>query len=223
MSQNIVLVHTLASLINQFNSLGASILPGVKLFHILDEVILEHIHQHGTPEADDKERLLSHIRSSEEIHASAILVTCSMLSVCIDELRPIVSIPIIKIDEALVQDAVAAGTRIGMLATNPDTLTPSTQIIYDEATRIGKTITVMPVLVENAFSAIRKGDVETHDRLVKQAIIETSPKVDVIVLAQASMARILSILPEHEHTVPVLSSPHLALGQVKEALIHTVK
>lgn len=216
MTGKIAFVHTVPALISEFNKLGAEILPETQFVHILDEVILEHIHQHDGVTKDDTDRLLSHIEGAEKIHADAVLVTCSVLSTCIDEIRPKVSIPIIKIDEALVELAVATGERIGMLATNPDTLQPSSQILYNEATRTDKKITVVPRLVEHAFAAIRRGDTETHDRFVKQAIMDLAEDVDVIVLAQASMARVLALIPENERKVPILSSPHLALERARE-------
>jgi len=42
----------------------------------------------------------------------------------------------------------------------------------------------------------------------------------VVVLAQASMARVLDVLPQAERRVPILSSPHLVLSQVKRLLGH---
>ena len=73
-------------------------------------------------------------------------------------------------------------------------------------------------MVENALSALLNGDGATHDRLVKNATLELAQRVDVVVLAQASMARVLEAIPEAEREVPILSSPHLALGQVKQLL-----
>jgi hypothetical protein len=40
----------------------------------------------------------------------------------------------------------------------------------------------------------------------------------MVVLAQASMARVLDVIPEAERPVPILSSPHLALERVRELL-----
>jgi hypothetical protein len=50
------------------------------------------------------------------------------------------------------------------------------------------------------------------------AIHELSQRVDLIVLAQASMARILDTLPVNERSVPILASPYLVLEQVKSIL-----
>jgi hypothetical protein len=42
--------------------------------------------------------------------------------------------------------------------------------------------------------------------------------VDVIVLAQASMARVVETLPESERRVPILASPPLAIDYLAKIL-----
>ncbi len=71
-------------------------------------------------------------------------------------------------------------------------------------------------LCDGAFEAVLAGDTETHDRMVSQALTELAGKVDLVVLAQASMARVLQQMPEL--AVPVLSSPELAVLRTRELL-----
>jgi hypothetical protein len=73
-------------------------------------------------------------------------------------------------------------------------------------------------LVEGALPALLSGDGDTHDRLVRAAVDELSKSSDVVVLAQASMARVLTAIPAAERRVPLLSSPYLALAQVRTLL-----
>ena len=44
------------------------------------------------------------------------------------------------------------------------------------------------------------------------------PQVDVIVLAQASMARVVDTLSDKEKTVPILSSPKSGIEATKKAI-----
>lgn len=222
MTERLVLIHAVPALIGTFNKLGAELLPGVQLLHVLDELILERVRQRGALDEEDVDRLRNHVASAERVRASGVLVTCSMLSPCVDEVQPELRIPLLKIDDAMVERAVALGERIGMVATNYDTLEPSAQLLYNHAARIGKSITVVPVFVPDAFAAIRNGDDATHDRLVKEKILEVAPSVDLIVLAQASMARVLDVLEAGEVAVPILSSPHLALEQMRAAMARGV-
>jgi aspartate/glutamate racemase len=218
MAETVVLVHTIIPVIDLFARLGTEMLPGVQLVHVLDGPLLERVRQRGRLAAEDAERLAQHTQVAEQIGAAAVLVTCSTVSPCVDDVRPRVRIPLVKIDEAMIARAVEAGRRIGVLATSPTTLEPTRQALLDQAARVGRQIEVERVLVEDALPALNRGDGATHDRLVAAAIRQLAPRVDAIVLAQASMARVLAVMPEAERPVPILSSPHLALERVRELL-----
>lgn len=217
-AKRLVLVHTISPLLDVFNKLGAELLPGVELMHILDEPLLERVRQRGQLAPEDSARLQTHVAVAEETGAHAILVTCSTVSPCVDDVRPEANIPVMKIDEAMIDEAVARGTKIGVVATNVTTLEPTRQLLEAQADVAAKEIEVELVLVENALPALLSGDGTTHDKLVKETVLELADRVDVVILAQASMARVLDVIPEAERPVPILSSPHLALERARELL-----
>jgi Asp/Glu/hydantoin racemase len=214
MARLLVLIHTVPPLIGVFDRLTAQILPGVQVKHILDEPLLEAIRLRGRVDRDDAERLLSHVRQAEQIGAQAVLVTCSTTSPLVEDIQAKVSIPVYKIDQAMIEKAVQLGTRIGVLATNQTTLAPNRQMLLAQAAKAGKKIEYEENYIEGALEALLKGQAELHDRLVMQAILEIRPTVDVVVLAQASMARALETGMVPNGGVPVLSSPQLALKQI---------
>ena len=214
----LVLIHTVSPLLQVFTKLGAELLPGVQLMHILDEPLLERVRQRGHLAPEDSVRLQTHVAVAEEIEACAVLVTCSTVSPCVDDVRPNVGVPVMKIDEAMIAEAVATGTKIGVVATNVTTLEPTRQFLQAQADIWGKQTETELVLVEDALPALLSGDGGTHDSLVKKAVLELTQGVDVVVLAQASMARVLDVIPEPQRGVPILSSPHLALRRVKQLL-----
>jgi hypothetical protein len=80
MSSCLVLVHTVPPLLEVFNRLMAEILPGVKVFHILDEPMLERVKRRGGLASEDGERLAQHVAGAAAIGADAVLVTCSTIS-----------------------------------------------------------------------------------------------------------------------------------------------
>jgi Asp/Glu/hydantoin racemase len=217
-TKRLVLIHTISPLLDVFNKLGSELLPGVQLMHILDEPLLERVRQRGHLAPEDSARLGTHVTVAEGVGADAVLVTCSTVSPCVDDVRPQVSIPLIKIDETMIAQAVAKGAKIGVVATNLTTLEPTRQLLEAQAEVAAKEIEVELVLVDNALPALLSGDGATHDRLVKEAVLELADRVNVVVLAQASMARVLDVITEDECPVAVLSSPHLALERVRELL-----
>lgn len=218
MAKTLVLVHTVPPLLPVFSKLGAELLPGVRLMHILDEPLLERVRQRGRLTTADSARLQEHIAMAQEVGAAAVLVTCSTISPCVDDIRPQAVIPVLKIDEAMIAQAVERGEKIGVVATAPTTLEPTRQALEAQAARLGRLVETRLILVEHAMSALLTGDGETHDRLVKAAVLGLAPQVDVVVLAQASMARVLEIMPQAERPLPILSSPHLALEALRHLL-----
>ncbi|MFC1912455.1 hypothetical protein ACFLXG_04810 [Chloroflexota bacterium] len=66
-------------------------------------------------------------------------------------------------------------------------------------------------LHHSKVDALQRGDLETHDRTFQDRLNELMKKVDVVVLAQASIARVVAKIPEKERKVPILSSPRLGV------------
>lgn len=221
--QRLVLIHTVPPLVEVFTRLAAECLPGVQVLHVLDEPLLERVRAQGGLDPDDVDRLAGHVAAAAKIDASAVLVTCSTVSPAVDAVRPVAPIPVFKIDEAMIAQAVRTGSRIGVIATNRTTLEPTRHLLEAEAARTGRPIAVELVMVDDALPALLAGDGATHDRLVLAALHHLAPSVDVVVLAQASIARVLAAaapegLSPDALPVPVLASPHLALDQVRTAL-----
>lgn len=218
MTRTLVLVHTVPPLIEVFGQLTAEILPGVRVLHVLDEPLLDRVRRRGSLAGKDADRLAAHVDEAAAIGADAVLVTCSTISPCVDAVRAQATIPVYKVDEAMIAAAVALaaqrGPRVGLLATNATTFAPTRLLLAAAAARADTPIEVVDALVEGALPALLAGDAAAHDRLVHGALITLAPQVDVIVLAQASTARVLAGLPSL--AAPVLASPQLALQQVKE-------
>lgn len=218
MQPTLVLVHTVPPLVNVFQGLVAELLPEVRLFHILDEPMVERVKRRGMLTDEDGARLAQHIETAAAIGADAVLVTCSTISPLVDMIRSSAAIRVLKIDEAMIREAVSLGRRVGVIATAATTLEPTRELLVAEAARQGKEVTPELVLVEGAIAALFAGDGESHDRLVAEAALSLARHSDVVVLAQASMARALAAMPEDQRPAPILSSPHLALAQVRQLL-----
>lgn len=216
MDKRLVLFHTMPPLVEVFAKLCAELLPGVQVFHILDEPILEYVRLSGGMDSEVISRLVMHVDMAGKIGASAVLVTCSTLSPAVGKFRS--AVPVFKIDEAMVEQVVESGTRIGVVATNPTTLEPTREALLNQAASLGKQICIEMVLVENALLALLRGDSTLHDRLIIEAIGQLSERVDTIILAQASIARVLEVLPEAQRRVLILTSPHTALARVGQYL-----
>jgi hypothetical protein len=132
--------------------------------------------------------------------------------------RGLFDLPVLRIDERMAEKAVTSGRRIGAIATLGTTLKPTVELLRGTAARLGRDVAIESCLCEGAFEAVIRGDTETHDQSVGANLLQLAAKVDVIVLAQASMARVAQSLPPDSTRPPVLSSPELAIAQAREAL-----
>jgi len=213
-------IHTVPSLVGLFTDLSKEILPGeVELLHIADEVLLKVVLAQGGLSPFIFRRVLEHVVAAEEAGASAVQLTCSSISPCADPAQSLASIPVLKIDQPMVDQALALGERIGIAATAPTTLKPTTALVYERARNAAKQVKVESVLCEGAYKALFSGDAETHDRIVRQYIKDLTRRNDVVILAQASMARVANTLSPEELAVPVLSSPRLAVERLRQVLL----
>jgi Asp/Glu/hydantoin racemase len=147
-----------------------------------------------------------------------ILVTCSSIGAAVETAATLTNVPVLRVDQPMADLAVQTGAKIGVIATLPTTLAPTSDLVKRRAVLAGKTITLTSFLCEGAFDALMSGDASRHDTMVANALRELSAQVDVIVLAQASMARVVEGLPEADKRVPILASPPLAIRHLAAVL-----
>lgn len=216
--RRLALVHTVAGLVPRFRELSAELLPGVETFDIVDETLLRDATKEGRVSLDTARRLFAHLAAAERHGADAILVTCSSMGDAVDAARPFAGVPLLRIDQAMAEQAVQRGSRIGVLATLWSTLRPTAVLIERTAAEAGREAEVRDRLCDGAFEALRDGDTERHDSLVRGGLRELIGWAEVIVLAQASMARVVDTLSEEERRTPILSSPRLGMERVRDVL-----
>jgi Asp/Glu/hydantoin racemase len=208
-------VHTVLSLPATFAALAEELAPDAEVFHIVDESLLTVTRKGGSLTPLTRRRVLDHILSAADAGADVVVVTCSSIGPAVDGSHAFAPVPVVRIDEAMADEAVRRGRRIGVLATLRTTLEPTAELVERRGVAAGTAVTVVPRLCDGAFEALTAGDRELHDELVRQGLQRLAGEVDVVVLAQASMARLAEELPGGQ-TVPVLSSPRLGMERVAQ-------
>ncbi|QEG35740.1 aspartate/glutamate racemase family protein [Bythopirellula goksoeyrii] len=216
--KTLALVHTSSSLEPVFEQLCKEKKLDVDLVHIADSTLIRDVIADGELTADTLERVLHHLTAAEDTIADYIMVTCSSIGPAVDAAQSRLHKPILRVDQPLAEEAVKLGAKIGVVATLVTTLTPTADLIRRQAEKVGKEISIETELCSGAFDAFLIGDLEKHDLAVKDAIERLAPKVDVIVLAQASMARVASQLEAGAVSIPILSSPSLAVDYLASVL-----
>ena len=212
----LLLIHTIPALVEVFTKYCKEILPNVEILHILDQPLLKRVQRLEKLIENDIKRIEDHINIGKEIGAKVVLITCSTLSPAVDTIRDRIDFPVYQIDDAMAKKAISIGNRIGLLATARSTIEPSSKNLLAHADLLGKIISIQSLFVEDALELLNSGDLAGHDEKVSNAINNMIPAVDVVVLAQASMARVCDSKSTGDWSIPVLSSPQIVLNLIKE-------
>jgi Asp/Glu/hydantoin racemase len=201
-----------------FKALADELLAGQKIFNMVDESLLCDIIARGCCPPATAKRLAGHVMAADEAGAEIILVTCSSMGRAVEASRALVRAKVLRVDEPMADRAVSIGKRIGVIATLTSTLEPTAALITTRAATAGKQIDLSTCIVEGAFEAVMSGNGAKHDELVAAALREMAKSVDVIVLAQASMARVVDSLRKQDKPVTILSSPRAAIEHLASIL-----
>jgi len=218
MAQTLAIIHTSPTLTPLFTSLCAELLPETTIFHMVDESLIKDTIRAGKLRKVTMRRLISMVESAGMSGADAVLVTCSSIGPAISLAQQLFDFPVIRVDEAMAEAAVRSGKKIGVMATLRTTLEPTIALLREKASEVGRDIDIVASLCSGAFDAVLAGDTVTHDRILSEALINDMRDVDIVVLAQASMARVVNEMPAGSLSAPVLSSPELAVRRVHQIL-----
>lgn len=207
-----------ASLMSQF---FAKELPEITTRNIVDDSLVKEIiaNDNVIPPGVVR-RVCSYVISAEMSGADLVVITCSSISVIARVAQHSVGIPVMRIDEPMAEVAVERADRIKVLATISSTLDPSVQLIEEKSRQRGKEIVLDPFLCERARQFLDEGNPEGHDRILREEIEKALKKFDIVVLAQASMGRVLDTLAV-EKRGNVLTSPALAIEHIRREFLAT--
>jgi len=210
------LLHTVTSLVQLFKTLCDEVIPDVNVVNIIDESLLKDAITAGGLTPSIYRRVGQIVVMAQDAGADIVLLTCSSISPCVDVVQKLVDIPVLKVDESMVDKAVDLGNKIGVIATVITTLKPTTDLVKSRALIKEKDVSVHSVLCEGALATLLAGNTVEHDTIVTKKLLKLMKEVDVVVLAQASMARVANTIEERK--VPILSSPRLSIERAKEVI-----
>jgi Asp/Glu/hydantoin racemase len=201
-----------------FNEIAARVMPDVRLLHFVDESTIKNTIAAGYLQKATMRQVVRLVGSSFDAGCDVALVTCSSIGRAVEMAAELYDQPVLRVDRAMAEKAVATGQRIGVVATLSTTLEPTAELVRRVAAEQGKEIEIVEHLCQGAFDAVMAGDGATHDRIVGEGLTEGMKGVDAIVLAQASMARVVAALPEGAVSAPVYSSPELGMERARDVL-----
>lgn len=218
MSKTIVAIYTGQGLSELLQKVFRQYLPECRLINIIDDGIIHDVIENGGVNKKIIRRLLKYYQIGAEIGGDIIVNTCSSVGEVVDIARNVIDVPIVRIDEPMAKEAVEKFSNIGVLATLHTTLNPTVRLIKSQASSMGKEVSIVEGLAEGAYHALINGRPDEHDRLILEKAKEIADRVDCIVLAQGSMARMKERL-ENEVNKTVLASPDLCARYLRSLVL----
>lgn len=184
--------------------------PEPRLRNLLDDGLSADLARDGRITPAMTERFLGLADYAVRTGADAILFTCSAFGPCIQACAAAhPDIPVLKPNEAMIEEAAALGGRIGLLATFGPTLDSMPP-------EFPSGLTVVPRLAEGALAALDGGDPAEHDRLAAEASRPLSD-CDAVALAQFSLARAAPMVAAATGR-PVLTTPDCAVRKLRRLM-----
>lgn len=207
----IALIHALRHSPPPVEAAFARLWPEAVLMNLLDDSLSADLARDGALTPRMAERFLLLGRYAAGTGAAGVLFTCSAFGPCIEAVaRDLAPIPVLKPNEAMVEEAAAVGGAVGLLATfgpTLDTMPPE----------FPANVRVVPKLAEGALAALDRGDAGEHDRLAAEAA-RSLAGCDAVALAQFSLARAAPFVAAATGK-PVLTTPDSAVRKLRRALL----
>ncbi|MFC0472140.1 aspartate/glutamate racemase family protein [Halalkalibacter kiskunsagensis] len=216
-SKKVAVLHTTPVTVEPLKKLAEEKIPGCKVVNFVDDSILPQLIETDGNISLVQDRLVQYAKYAEQIGADVILNACSSVGEVVAKARQNITIPIIRIDEAMAEEAIKRGKKIGVVATLATTLNPTMRLLQEKATEFNKKVEFESELAEEAYQCLITGDQNSHDAALSVVLSNIAKKVDVVVLAQASMARVVSTLPIEQQEM-FLASPQLGMERVQQTL-----
>jgi hypothetical protein len=140
----------------------------------------------------------------------------------VSETMKLLGVPVIQIDEAMMEQAVNTEGKILIVATHGPTVKSTQDLLQETADRLGKKIEFVGATIEEAFELLGQGRIDEHNQAIAETIrrVQSQEQVDIVVLAQLSMSVFSFTFPEplQEFGVLVLNSGQTGFARAGDIL-----
>lgn len=217
------------------NYFGHKYLPGVHLVNAGNEAVqLNFMEAYAAGLPDLPQANLSAFKNNaldliELGQVDAILITCSTMNRAYTQVREAVSkfeIPVYQIDRPMMEYAVGYGGRILVIATHGPTVDSTQALLREVADEMGAIVNVTGALVEKAWGALARGEIEEHNAILARTIRNQmkTEEIGCVIMAQLSMSVFLLSYPDpiKEFGIPVFTSGQYGFEAIRNMLVSKV-
>lgn len=215
-SPRITLIHATPVAIEPIVKAFRQLWPEARITNLLEDSLAADLAAEGRLSDAMIGRFVSLARYARDCGADAILFTCSAFGPAIEAAQRALDIPVLKPNEAMLEEALAAGPRIGLIATFEPSIPALRSELDQMAAARGMKVTVRTLAVPLALLALHDGREEEHDRMIAAAAEEIGD-CDALILGQFSMASAAGLIAPRPGR-KVLTSPVSAVTRLRDLL-----
>ena len=213
----IVLIHATPVSIDPILAALKEQWPDAETVNLLDDSLGKDLNSGDFERTLIEHRILTLGKYGERIGAAGILYSCSAFGQEIDAAKKQLQIPVLKPNEAMFEEAIKIGGKIGMIATFKPSIPSMEKEFYLLTKALTKKVQLDSIFVDGAMSALAEGDLKTHNRLIQEAsTIFTG--YQAVMLAQFSASQAAKTV-EDQLGCTVLTSPLSAVRKLKDTLV----
>jgi Asp/Glu/hydantoin racemase len=210
MAKRIFLVHPTLLAMPPVDQAFKTLWPEATILNVLDESLYNDIPQDGKLAPEIYTRLANLFRHCEASGADGIVFSGSTFGPAVDVARQAVEIPVLRIEEAMMDDAAARGGSILLVCTQKRAQPVVRGTLDAAAKQAGKSVQITELWVAGARDALNKGDTDAHDRMIAEQSAAAGD-FDQIVFGMMSMA------PAKVKMPPALARKVLTSGEAAVA------
>lgn len=181
------------------NYFGKKLLPGVKIINVGNEAVQlnfmgAHQREEPCPPQLNINLTANYAQDLFDLYGvDAVLLSCSTMNRAFRQVQERMhdfNVPVVQIDEAMMEEAVRTNGRILVIATHGPTVKSTQSLLQETADRLGKSVDFRGATVEKAFHFLGEGRIEDHNDLIARTIKTQQERhpIDIVVLAQLSMS-----------------------------------
>jgi aspartate/glutamate racemase len=204
-------LHTAPVHVATFTDLLARASPADDARHRVDESLLADARRRRAVDDDLERRITTHLRDLAAQGAGRVLCTCSTIGGPAEDIGRRIGLDVLRVDRPMAEAAVAAGSRLALVAALESTMEPTRQLLREAADHGRHQVTIIDAPCFEAWSHFEAGRLDDYFSALATHLRLWAPSCDVIVLAQASMAPVADRV---QLGIPVLSSPGPAVAEL---------
>jgi Asp/Glu/Hydantoin racemase len=210
MPKRVFLVHPTPLALPPVDEAFKALWPEAQVLNLLDESLYADVGANGELTPSLYARVANLFRHCEASGADGIVFSGSTFGPAVEQGRKGIKVPVLRIEEAMMDEAVARGGAILVVSTQKRAMPVVRGTLDASVKRAGVTPVIKDIWVAGARDALNAGDTDTHDRLIAEQAAAAG-EFNTVVLSMISMAPARAKMP------PALAQKTLTSGETTVA------